>query len=139
MLSQAALVGLSRIIAAERPDIWGALIDCDSPAVPYQVVKYVRNADVVKIEDSVPKVSRLRKLPQELYRSEAAKAMTPRADGTYVISGGLGALGLEVASFLVERGARRLVLISRRVLPPRREWVAASGAMRDILEKIESL
>lgn len=139
VLSQAALTGLSRIIAAEHPDIWGALIDCDSLAFPYQAFRYVEKADIVKIEDSVPKVSRLRKLPQDLYRPENAKAMLPRADGTYVISGGLGALGLEVAAFLVERGARRLVLLSRRALPPRRDWAAASGTMLDILEKIKGL
>jgi NADPH:quinone reductase-like Zn-dependent oxidoreductase len=36
-----------------------------------------------------------------------------RADGTYLITGGLGALGLQVAHWLVERGARRLVLTGR--------------------------
>lgn len=137
--SQASLIGLSRIIAAEHPDIWGALIDCESPEFPYQAIRYVQKADIIKMDDSVPKVSRLRKLPRELYRPESSKAMRPRADGTYVISGGLGALGLEVAAFLVERGARRLVLISRRTLPPRRDWAAASGAMLDILEKIKNL
>ncbi|MFD4358156.1 SDR family NAD(P)-dependent oxidoreductase, partial [Nocardia sp. NPDC058518] len=34
-------------------------------------------------------------------------------DVTYVVSGGLGALGLVVAEFLVDRGARHLVLLSR--------------------------
>ena len=37
-----------------------------------------------------------------------------RADGTYVISGGLGALGLAAAARLVEDGARSLLLLSRR-------------------------
>ena len=35
-------------------------------------------------------------------------------DGTYLISGGLGALGLRVARWLVLRGARNLVLVGRR-------------------------
>ncbi|QDS76697.1 putative PKS-like protein biosynthetic cluster [Venturia effusa] len=137
-LSLASLKGLSRIIAAEHSEIWGALIDCDSPAFPYQTVRYVQNVDVVKIEDSVPKVSRLRKLSRDVCRPEEAKAMAPCTGGTYVISGGLGALGLEVAAFLVERGARRLVLLSRRALPPRRDWSAAGGAMREVFEKIQS-
>ena len=37
-----------------------------------------------------------------------------RSDGTYVVSGGLGALGLVVAEWLVARGARVLVLLGRR-------------------------
>jgi acyl transferase domain-containing protein/NADPH:quinone reductase-like Zn-dependent oxidoreductase/aryl carrier-like protein len=37
-----------------------------------------------------------------------------RADATYLITGGLGGLGLAVARWMVERGARSLVLVSRR-------------------------
>ncbi|MCP4165292.1 MAG: SDR family NAD(P)-dependent oxidoreductase [Chloroflexi bacterium] len=39
-----------------------------------------------------------------------------RTQGSYLISGGLGALGLEAAAWLVEQGAQRIVLSSRR--PP---------------------
>jgi acyl transferase domain-containing protein len=39
---------------------------------------------------------------------------TIRADATYVVTGGLGALGLQVARSLVARGARHLALIARR-------------------------
>jgi acyl carrier protein len=37
-----------------------------------------------------------------------------RADGTYLITGGRGSLGLEVANWLVERGAKHLILCGRR-------------------------
>jgi acyl carrier protein len=37
-----------------------------------------------------------------------------RADASYLITGGLGALGLQVAEWMVERGARHLMLLSRR-------------------------
>ena len=37
-----------------------------------------------------------------------------RPDGTYLITGGLGGLGLAVAEWMVARGARSLVLVSRR-------------------------
>lgn len=43
-----------------------------------------------------------------------ATAARIRADGRYLVTGGLGALGLAVARGLVERGARHLVLLSRR-------------------------
>ena len=36
------------------------------------------------------------------------------ADGTYLVTGGLSGLGLEVARWLAQRGAGRLVLIGRR-------------------------
>ena len=46
------------------------------------------------------------------------------ADGTYVVTGGVGALGRVVATFLAERGARHITLLSRSALPPRECWSA---------------
>ncbi|ACB75246.1 type I polyketide synthase [Opitutus terrae] len=43
-----------------------------------------------------------------------ATRFVPRADGTYLITGGLGALGMRIAEWLVERGARHLLLLGRR-------------------------
>ena len=51
-----------------------------------------------------------------------------RGDRSYLITGGLGGLGLLVARFLVERGARDLVLISRREPSP---------AIRNQLKELE--
>jgi acyl transferase domain-containing protein/acyl-CoA synthetase (AMP-forming)/AMP-acid ligase II/acyl carrier protein len=47
-----------------------------------------------------------------------------RSDGTYLITGGFGGLGLEVAKWLVGAGARNLVAVSRRGAEARREVVA---------------
>jgi acyl transferase domain-containing protein/NADPH:quinone reductase-like Zn-dependent oxidoreductase/SAM-dependent methyltransferase/acyl carrier protein len=47
----------------------------------------------------------------------APRAVAPMAfaaDATYLITGGLGGFGLAVARWMVERGARHLVLVSRR-------------------------
>lgn len=41
-----------------------------------------------------------------------------RADGTYLITGGLGGLGMTVAQWMVQRGARHLVLMARRAASP---------------------
>ncbi len=49
------------------------------------------------------------------------------ATGSYLITGGLGGLGLTVAQWMVERGARHLVLVGRNV--PAREAQAAIGEM----------
>jgi acyl transferase domain-containing protein/NAD(P)-dependent dehydrogenase (short-subunit alcohol dehydrogenase family) len=48
---------------------------------------------------------------------------TPSTEGTYVITGGLGALGLTVARWLVEEGARHLVLVGRRAATPAAQQV----------------
>ena len=45
-----------------------------------------------------------------------AKSIAIRADATYLITGGLGGLGRLIAQWLVQQGARHLVLLSRRAL-----------------------
>ncbi|UVS80435.1 Beta-ketoacyl-acyl-carrier-protein synthase I [Actinokineospora sp. UTMC 2448] len=52
------------------------------------------------------------------FAEEPAPRPAPvRADRTYLITGGLGALGLVTASKLVELGARHLVLVGRQGIP----------------------
>jgi len=44
---------------------------------------------------------------------ERRSAAALRADGTYVVTGGLGGIGLYLAAWMVEQGARHLVLVGR--------------------------
>jgi acyl transferase domain-containing protein/surfactin synthase thioesterase subunit/acyl carrier protein len=61
------------------------------------------------------------------------EGLKPGPEGTYLLSGGLGGLGLELARWLVEQGARHLVLLGRSgaATPAQAEAVArleAAGA-----------
>src|SRR5699024_927649 len=45
-----------------------------------------------------------------------------RPDGSYLITGGFGGLGINVAKWLAKRGARSVILMSRRKMPQRSKW-----------------
>ena len=64
----------------------------------------------------------------ELARPPAAPRW--RDDAAYLITGGLGEIGLHVARDLAARGVRRLVLAGRTPLPPRGEWAATTSETR---------
>ncbi|WP_437821703.1 amino acid adenylation domain-containing protein [Sorangium sp. So ce1078] len=59
-----------------------------------------------------------------------AGARRLRGDGTYLITGGLGGLGLSVAAWMVDQGARHLALVTRSAAmsPAQEEAVAALEA-----------
>lgn len=56
--------------------------------------------------------------------SGSALSSRLRERGVYLITGGLGGLGLVTAQFLASRYRARLVLVSRTALPERSEWDA---------------
>ncbi|MFY2558014.1 beta-ketoacyl synthase N-terminal-like domain-containing protein [Corallococcus terminator] len=60
----------------------------------------------------------------------APKAASPvvRSDAGYVITGGLGALGRVAADWLIQQGARHLLLVGRTALPPESEWALLGDA-----------
>ncbi|KAK8005623.1 hypothetical protein PG990_011660 [Apiospora arundinis] len=145
-LAQAALYGLARIIASEHGEQWGGLIDKFDEDTPFPslAMKYVQEQDVIRIVDDLPRVARLQPLPRDMMYagdSSGSQTLLPRPEGTYIITGGLGSLGLEVASWLVEKGARRLVILSRRALPPRSEWAGLSGKnpLRSAVDRFQTL
>jgi acyl transferase domain-containing protein len=45
-----------------------------------------------------------------------------RDRGVYLITGGLGGIGLALAEFLGKKARARLVLLSRTMMPPREQW-----------------
>jgi len=63
--------------------------------------------------------------PSTESKARSGRSLAPRSDATYLITGGHGGLGLAVARWLVEKGARHLVLLSRSGASPEGEKVAA--------------
>ncbi|MEP0930312.1 MULTISPECIES: type I polyketide synthase [Cyanophyceae] len=154
-VAQSAVWGLGRVIALEHRDLWGGLIDLppvSSPTVdiPAQVaepqvthlllteIQSPEQEDHLAFRQGQRYVARLgpaalSELPSELPPESSPELPTDRtvsvrANATYLITGGLGALGLQVALWLVEQGARHLVLTGRR---------AASESARVTLGQLE--
>lgn len=142
-LSHASLWGVSRIIAGERPDLWGGVVDVDDGPVDAGTDVLVEllggldpSEDIVSVTDEGAFAMRL----AQIERAAEGDEFACRPDGTYLITGGLGGVGLEVARYLVDRGARRLLLLGRRGLPPRVEWDAVQdAAVRTRIEAVMRL
>ncbi|MGI5281963.1 SDR family NAD(P)-dependent oxidoreductase [Nonomuraea polychroma] len=62
-----------------------------------------------------------------------------RRHGVYVITGGLGGIGLTLATDLARRVQARLVLLGRSGLPPRAEWDALDGAPEGVRRAVAAV
>ncbi|HTX96096.1 MAG TPA: acyltransferase domain-containing protein [Mycobacterium sp.] len=142
-LRQSFLWGLAGVIAAEHPELWGGLVDvaadtdlaAAAPALadvlqtPSRSILVLRNEVVL-----APALAPVRGEP-------VRKSLQCRPDAAYLITGGMGALGLLIAGWLADRGARRLVLTGRTALPPRRHWEFGTidAGLREKIDAIRAL
>ncbi len=117
-----ALRGLVRVLTYEHPDLQATLVDLDTPnddtsnddtpgddtALAAELAT-PGNDDVIAWRGHRRLVERLSRASLPARRDEP----TVRADSSYVLTGGLGGLGLVVARWLVDKGAGRVILNGR--------------------------
>ncbi|RYO47950.1 hypothetical protein AA0116_g12872 [Alternaria tenuissima] len=114
------------------PELWGGLIDHEGPAFPFLAFQCVQEESVIRVEDGQPHVARMASFHTDTKSADPRLSLLPRPDGTYVVTGGLGDLGLETLEFLAKKGARRIVVVSRRLLSPQQDKPALSGPLARI-------
>lgn len=131
-LFQAPFWGFGRTLAVSNPELWGGLIDLgidmtDDQAVKRACQRIVHDLASNAVEKQIAYhhekkfVARL----DELGRQNGLPATRPVqicTEHAYLITGGLGSLGLAFAHWLAKQGAKQLVLMGRTVLPPRETW-----------------
>ncbi len=134
-LGQAAVWGFGRTVAVEHPEFWGGLVDVDAgepSATAAALVARIGSAesgeDQMALRQGRWYVPRLARMP----RRAASGSIAIRPDATYLVTGGTGGIGTKVARWLIDRGARHLVLTgrtgARRLSVEERQRLADSDA-----------
>ncbi|WP_428341139.1 type I polyketide synthase [Mycobacterium sp.] len=128
-VAQSPLWGTAGVIRAEQPQLWGGLVDLPDGATITSLLPALTPMlrtpakSILALRDGEFLAPGLVPLSGEPVR----EPLRCRPDAAYLITGGLGALGLLTAGWLAERGARRVILAGRTALPPRREWDSDSN------------
>ncbi len=129
-MAQAALWGMGRVIPLEHPDLHCAMVDIDPEATEHDVVQALyteliqpevgdaMRENLIAFRHGVRYVARIARHQQRPLGDIAF-----RKDATYMITGGMGGLGLRVATWMVDRGARHLVLVGRSPAKPEAQEV----------------
>ncbi|MCP4655717.1 MAG: type I polyketide synthase, partial [bacterium] len=121
-VAQAPVWGLGRVIVREHPELWAGLIDLDPQARGAAATdRLLAELDLTRSEAGVA-LRDGERYTLSLEPVGGAGGVHLRADASYLITGGFGGLGLAVARWLAEQGARRLFLVGRTPLPARESW-----------------
>ena len=109
---QTAIWGASRVWMLELPELWGGIVDGAAEESSEALVDALLardGEDQVAVRKGQRWTPRLRRLAGQGEPSP----MAMHSGGTYLITGGWGALGLRTAGWVAERGGGCVVLVGR--------------------------
>ncbi|HEY1532487.1 MAG TPA: SDR family NAD(P)-dependent oxidoreductase, partial [Polyangiaceae bacterium] len=145
---KALLLGPSRVIPREFPTIWTRNIDVAALGSGPDALALAAESLLTELRarptDSIVALRKSGRWIQSLEPlALAPSAKSPiREGGVYLITGGLGGIGLEVAEHFAKTARAKLVLIGRTGLPERSAWpalLAQGGAVSRRIARIQGI
>jgi acyl transferase domain-containing protein/NADPH:quinone reductase-like Zn-dependent oxidoreductase/NAD(P)-dependent dehydrogenase (short-subunit alcohol dehydrogenase family) len=103
-------------------DILSATARGEVPSLPIDV------RPLVGVREALRHMAQAQHIGKIVLMPDPAPQLTIRADGSYLVTGGLGGIGLQTAEWLVANGARRLTIAGRS---------GPSENARAVIEKLE--
>lgn len=126
---KATLLGPINVIPQEYPNITCRSIDIVLPPVPWQKAKLLDQLLKELQAESEDRVIAYRGNYRWVRSFESVRLETPQAStlplktgGVYLITGGMGGIGLSLAEYLAKTVQAKLILIARSDFPARSEW-----------------
>lgn len=130
-----AMLALAKVLGEEHSKIVSRTIDLDNCATGLEVFEEIMSKDSpvsVAFREKIRYVQEFKPiLLQKQFEDEII-----RKNGVYVITGGTGGLGLEIARYIAKSGVK-IALLSRSGLPNRKEWASEKDGR--MLKKINAV
>lgn len=118
----ATVAGIGKVIKKEHPELDCRCVDIDETV---QWAALVKELGVVSAEYHVAYKDGVRYVQgfKELDTDQAPDRALPIKDtGVYLITGGLGGIGLESAKYLASKGKINLAMVNRTPILPKDQW-----------------
>jgi acyl transferase domain-containing protein len=117
-VQQTPVWGLGRVVALEHPELQCRLLDLEPNTKEEELVQQLHQEIFSKEQENQIAYRqgerRVARLVRRQTTTEQQQEITIVPEGSYLITGGLGALGLQLAKWLADKGAKHLVLTGRR-------------------------
>lgn len=146
---KATVLGPCRVISQEYPSISCSSIDIDVSAdsiIPNKIFSSLMREFTVSSPDKVVAYRGNYRWVQKFQPWKVNALPTQshllRKNGVYLITGGMGGIGLSLAEYLAENYQAKLVLIGRSKFPQREEWagwIKQYGEQDKISKKIKKI
>lgn len=135
---KAIIIGPCKVVNKETNNISCKIIDIGlendykNDSIFFQIFEDILSDE---LKDVIAYRGKVRWVPQ-YYRLTLPKTGTSNSllkpHGTYLITGGTGGIGLQLAIHLGQKWKATLILISRTVIPPKKDWAQAIKSTNDL-------
>lgn len=136
-----SLFGLGKSIGYENGNLTVRSIDIDENTLVDELVDEI-NMDKKNYLVSLRNGRRyIEELKAYRHKKENVQRISLKEDNVYVITGGTGGIGLEVARYIASKKACTLALINRSKLPERKTWDSIIAANEEVklVEKLKKI
>ncbi|GIH95238.1 SDR family NAD(P)-dependent oxidoreductase [Planobispora siamensis] len=136
------LLGPARLIPVEYPKVRTRVIDVDAGAEALLAELRAEPSDqVVGLRGGQRWIPDYEVLDTSVIAARPPAARVEKG-GVYLVTGGLGGIGLAMAERLAEHYRARLVLLGRTPVPPREQWpaiLASDSTAAEVRRRLEGL
>ncbi len=118
----AALFGVGKVVGQEYSNIKCICMDIDENTSAEDIISVVlKDGDnyLTAFRNGISYVKEVSKASNE---AATENQFNIKEGGTYIITGGLGGIGLEMANYLARKNKVNLIFINRTPMPAREEW-----------------
>jgi NAD(P)-dependent dehydrogenase (short-subunit alcohol dehydrogenase family) len=144
---RATVLGPCRLIPVEYPQVRTRLIDVDTTTVSGAPLALLTELRAEPADQVVALRAGQRWVPgyevlDASCATDPAAAVRIRPGGSYLVTGGLGGIGLAMAERLAQDYQARLVLLGRTPVPPQDQWaqiLATPATAAEVRRRIEGL
>lgn len=133
----AALAGLAKVIQQEYDNVACKFLDIDDKTTSEEILAEFNAFDRPHLPAAYRDGVRYVESFKPIHTEDAAIDIKDR--GVYLLSGGLGGIGIELAKELARQKQVNLALIGRSALPPRDTWSELSKEQDKLGRKIREL
>lgn len=144
---KAPLLGLVKTVALEMPWLHCQHLDLPSDDLSAAVTALLREWLTLPDEGEVayrngerwvPRLERVAFAANSSNSSNSSGTNPLKPGGLYLLSGGLGGIGTEIAAYLLEQYQARLLIVGRTALPAPADQVTEAGSAKsDALQRLE--
>ena len=135
------ILGLLKTFPKELPWLDCRHIDLGAEQVDVNTAHVLRELKVIQKEPEVAYRNSQRlspRLEKVDIRSKKKQELPFKRGGMYLLTGGLGGIGIEVAKYLLEHCKARLLLVGRTPLPERSTWESHLSQADAISERLKA-